>query len=64
MRGPSSNDEQVDLDHRAPQTRDHQISALAHQLWMERGCPIGSPDDDWFRAEAELEKVQAEAATA
>jgi hypothetical protein len=27
---------------------------LAYQFWQERGCPIGSPDEDWFRAEQEL----------
>jgi hypothetical protein len=30
------------------------ISARAYQLWQERGCPIGSPEADWFRAEGEL----------
>jgi hypothetical protein len=29
------------------------IAALAHALWHERGCPEGSPEQDWFRA-AEL----------
>lgn len=29
-------------------------AALAHQLWEARGCPAGSPDDDWFRAVKEL----------
>jgi len=32
------------------------ISALAYELWIERGCPIGSPEVDWFRAEEELKK--------
>lgn len=27
------------------------IAALAYQLWQDRGCPIGSPDEDWFEAE-------------
>ena len=30
------------------------IAALAYELWRERGCPIGSPDEDWFRAEQKL----------
>jgi hypothetical protein len=30
------------------------ISARAYELWMERGCPIGSPEIDWHRAEAEI----------
>jgi hypothetical protein len=28
------------------------IAVLAYQLWMDRGCPIGSDQEDWFRAEA------------
>jgi hypothetical protein len=30
------------------------IVALAHKLWLERGCPEGSPDEDWFRAAEQL----------
>ena len=32
----------------------NQIAALAYQLWLDRGCPHGSPEDDWHRAEAKL----------
>jgi hypothetical protein len=32
----------------------HEIAALAHQLWLARGCPEGSPDEDWFRAAEQL----------
>jgi len=31
-----------------------QIAALAYALWEARGCPEGSPEDDWFQAEQEL----------
>jgi hypothetical protein len=31
-----------------------QIAALAYALWQARGCPEGSPDDDWLQAEQEL----------
>ena len=31
-----------------------EIAALAYELWQQRGCPEGSPDVDWLRAEAEL----------
>src|ERR1700730_16837390 len=24
------------------------IAALAHKLWLARGCPEGSPQEDWF----------------
>jgi hypothetical protein len=31
-----------------------EIAALAHKLWQARGCPDGSPDEDWYRAAEEL----------
>ncbi len=34
-------------------TRD-EIAARAHRCWHERGCPEGSPEEDWHRAEQEL----------
>ncbi len=30
------------------------IEALAYALWESRGCPEGSADEDWLRAEQEL----------
>jgi Protein of unknown function (DUF2934) len=30
------------------------IAALAHQLWIERGSPEGSPEVDWNKAVEEL----------
>src|SRR5579871_3884562 len=30
------------------------IAALAYELWQARGCPDGSPEEDWFRAAAVL----------
>jgi len=27
------------------------IEMLAYQLWEKRGRPLGSPEQDWFRAE-------------
>ena len=36
-------------------TFGHQdIAVLAHALWEARGCPEGSPEDDWLRAAHEL----------
>jgi hypothetical protein len=32
---------------------DH-VATLAYTLWESRGCPIGSPEEDWFKAEQEL----------
>ena len=33
-----------------------QIEKLAYRLWEQRGGPLGSPDDDWFRAEREFKQ--------
>jgi len=35
-----------------------EIAILAYQFWQERGCPIGSPEEDWFRAEQSLKATQ------
>jgi len=36
---------------RLSDAQHQQIENLAYQLWEERGRPLGSPGDDWFRAE-------------
>jgi hypothetical protein len=35
-------------------TEPNQIAGVAYTLWESRGCPIGSPEEDWFKAEQEL----------
>jgi hypothetical protein len=30
------------------------IRRRAHELWLRRGCPTGTPDLDWQQAEREL----------
>jgi hypothetical protein len=30
------------------------IELLAYSFWQERGCPFGTPETDWFRAEDTL----------
>jgi Protein of unknown function (DUF2934) len=43
-----------------PQGLPHEETALrAYRLWQERGSPIGSPEDDWFRAEQEIRSEEA-----
>jgi hypothetical protein len=29
-----------------------EIAAVAYRLWLNNGCPAGSEQEDWFRAEA------------
>ena len=31
-----------------------EVSVHAYYLWQRRGSPIGSPEEDWFRAEREV----------
>ena len=38
----------------AHEAREQDIAALAYQLWQARSRPEGSPEEDWFRAIAEL----------
>lgn len=39
--------------HAASATHE-QIAVLAYEIWQQRGCPEGCPEEDWFRAEQEL----------
>ena len=34
-----------------------EIATRAYQLWQDNGCPIGSDQEDWFRAEAMLKNA-------
>src|ERR1039458_9181324 len=36
---------------------ESEIAAVAHQLWLERGSPVGLDQEDWFRAEATLSEA-------
>jgi hypothetical protein len=38
-----------------PENIPHEEIALrAYRLWEEGGSPLGSPEEDWFRAEQEI----------
>ena len=34
--------------------RQQEIQLAAYYLWQQRGCPLGTPELDWFRAEEHL----------
>jgi hypothetical protein len=34
------------------------IAELAFRFWEERGCPQGSPDEDWYKAERIIDREQ------
>jgi len=34
---------------------EHEVTAvLAYRLWETRGCPLGSPEVDWFEAKNQV----------
>lgn len=39
---------------REEETEHARTAELAYRFWEERGCPVGSPDEDWYRAEEEI----------
>ena len=38
---------------------ESEIATVAYQLWLNSGCPAGSDQEDWFRAEAMLKAALA-----
>ena len=39
-----------DLDSLLAALEQERIATVAYYFWQQRGCPIGSPDDDWAQA--------------
>jgi hypothetical protein len=55
MRNSMQREAEITSNGNTAMNPDHsEIAALAYELWKDRGCPIGSPEEDWFQAEAEL----------
>lgn len=42
------------INRRGPDHQE-QLAHLAYEYWTERGCPVGSPEVDWLRAESEIQ---------
>ena len=40
------------------QLSPEELATRAYFHWLERGCPNGSAEEDWFRAEEELRTSQ------
>lgn len=38
---------------------ESEIATIAYQLWIDRGCPIGSDQEDWSQAEEMLKNAFA-----
>ena len=48
------------LSQHAQNMLHEKIALRAHRLWEERGSPIGSSEEDWFRAEREMRTVKSD----
>jgi len=55
------NDSATNLVASTQDERHEEIALRAYGLWQERGSPIGSPEEDWFRAEQEICHQSAQA---
>ncbi len=42
------------------ENRQESIANLAYALWQQRGCPVGSSEQDWTDAEQQLQNPRAE----
>ncbi len=38
--------------------RTRAIAELAYHFWEERGCPEGSSEEDWYKAELTIDREQ------
>ena len=50
----SNGDEAIVVESEVVIDEHAEITELAHTYWIERGCPEGSPEIDWQRAEEEV----------
>ena len=48
------------LSQHTQNTLHEKIALRAYRLWEERGSPIGSSEEDWFRAEREMCTVKSD----
>ena len=39
--------------------QDSDISLMAYELWVARGCPEGTPEHDWELAKERLREIKA-----
>ncbi len=48
-------DREAHNEHGTSRLEHDDLAIIAHRLWEARGCPMGSPDEDWFQAAQELQ---------
>jgi hypothetical protein len=54
MRDHSSKEQANERDSMDHSFDPRRTALLAYEFWRARGCPEGSPDEDWFLAEEQL----------
>jgi hypothetical protein len=42
---------------------ESEIAVAAYQLWLDNGCPVGSDQEDWFRADPALKEARRDTRT-
>jgi hypothetical protein len=52
--GTATANEFGDIPSSIPAFVHERIATLAQVYWQTRGCPEGSPYEDWFRAEEDI----------
>jgi hypothetical protein len=40
--------------------KEEQTRALAYDLWLKRGSPLETPEDDWFEATSMIQRVESQ----
>src|SRR5689334_11491430 len=53
---PARKSQIQDVQPKAVENEEERIAQLAYALWQDRGCPIGSPEQDWIEAERQLRR--------
>ncbi len=53
---PKERDAQSQTDQTSGENAGQEIASLAYALWEQQGCPQGSADQDWSRAEELLSR--------
>jgi Protein of unknown function (DUF2934) len=57
--GRPGQDHQEAGDALRPELSQQEIASLAYTIWQERGCPLGSAEEDWREAEIRLQAASA-----
>jgi Protein of unknown function (DUF2934) len=56
---PSQRDINRLADAVQPNLTQQEIASIAYTIWQERGCPLGSAEQDWLEAERRLQTASA-----